>query len=415
MTRVRFVTRWTIGAVLVLLAVTGVQPGSAAQPEADASLSGNAEQAPGFSKEDNDAFAFILAAQLSATPLAGPFSANLTEEQSRIALSWANVDVADFHARAVFTVPDSLSAVPWDAGFMFRDSPAGTLRVAIDAGGSWYFSTGTAGPSLFGPVEIDVTPGAANTLDLLVANDRAVLGVNGVLAAMIDLPAGTSPADVAVGSSFYDDQTLPERVTPFRDFVVLPFDPDAMTAAEQRGASAPTNIEAFTGYVTETRQIAPWAGPFAGRLVEATPGTVPLAAAGVALADFGAVATIVNPVDTGGVPWDAGFQFRSDAVVTNRITLGSDGMVYAVSPESGVQVVGTATTFDATPGAANELQLFVRGNSALVGVNGELVAAVELGSEGVVSDVQVGAAFFDEDFEQDRATGYEGFSVWQMT
>ena len=113
-------------------------------------------------------------------------------------------------------------------------------------------------------------------------------------------------------------------------------------------------------------------------------------------------------------PWDAGFQFRGDADVTIRIVVGSNGEVYAIPPDEPALIVGTATAFDLAPGAVNQLQLFVRGGVALVGVNGEFVAAIELLGPPVVSDVQVGAAFFDEDFVQDRATAYEGFSVWQM-
>ena len=122
----------------------------------------------------------------------------------------------------------------------------------------------------------------------------------------------------------------------------------------------------------------------------------------------------MNPDDIATMPWDAGFQFRGEADTTFRIVVGSTGEVYAIPPDEPALIVGTAAAFDLAPGSVNQLQLFVRGGVALFGVNGEYVAAIELLAPPVVSDVQIGTAFFNEDFVQDRATGYEGFSVWQM-
>ncbi len=398
--------------------VTPESPGTAPDtPSGGASSSATAEADAGFSAEDAELFSVILAMQAQATPLAGPFTANLTEEDGRISLSWADVDLRDFHARAVFDVPETVSDVPWNVGFMFRTGPQGTVRVAVDSLGNWYASAGTGGPAAAGQgTEVITDAGGSNTIDLLVADERAVLGVNGNLVATIDLAAETGAADVAAGSGFYSDQTLPDRVTPFRDFVVLPFDPDAMASSVDGGTTAPAAVEAeaFVEYATETAQVAPFIGPFAGRLVETAPGTVPLAPAGVALADFGAVATFINPSDTASALWDAGFEFRGDAAVTNRIVVGSTGEVYAVIPEQSPQIVGMAAAYDPTPGAANQFQLFVRGDIALFGVNGEYVASIALPTAPLAADVQIGTAFFDDDFVQNRVTAYEGFSIWQM-
>lgn len=381
------------------------------EPTAAAEPTFAAEPAPTVSPDDVAAFATILASQSQVEPLAGPFNANLTEEEGRIALSWADVELAGFHARATFSVPVTTSDIPWNAGFMFRASPAGTMRVAVDSDGNWFFAVGAASPTAVGSVSGLVTdPGGANTLDLIVAHETAVLGVNGEFAAVIDLPNDTAAGDIAAGSAFFTDQTLPERVTPFSDFVVLPFDPDAVSVAEPLPAAA----DEFASLLAETAQVAPLAGPFAGRLVESSPGTAPLAPAGVALADFGAVATFVAPEDVSDGLWDAGIEFRSDADVTHRLILGFNGEVYAVLPGESPRIVGTATTIDATPGAANALQLFVEDGRALVGVNGEFVAALDLVHEPVAADVLAGAAFFDEDFERGRVTAYEDFQVWEI-
>lgn len=370
-----------------------------------------------ITQEDVDTFEFLLQAQSTVPPVAGPFTANLKEEPGPIAASWANVDLADFHATATFTVPDTTSDVPWDIGFMFRISPEGTLRVSVDQDGTWYASAGENAPASLGTVTgLDATPGAENTLDLLVLGDHAVLGINGVLAARIDLPEGGTASDVAAGAGFYTDQQLPGRVTLFRDFVVRPFDPDALETTPPPTEPATFSPEAeqqFAGYVASSGSIAPLVGPLSGALEETGGGTVALAGSGVSLADFGAVATFVNPDDLSGT-WDGGIQFRTDANGTNRIVLRSNGQVQVVQGNGTVAIAGLASSYDATPGAANTLQVFVAGNQALVGVNGTLVADITLAVAPVAGDVQVGAGFFGEDQLAGRVTIYDGFSVWSI-
>ena len=148
------VSHWIIALAFALSAgaLPGWVPAAVAQ-----------DDDPEFSAEDLATFATILAAQSQVVPLAGPFTANLTEEQSADRLAWADVELADFHARAVFAVPDAASDVPWDIGFMFRSSPDGTLRVAIDSRGNWYLSRGTGAPAVTGRPAGVVTEGEART------------------------------------------------------------------------------------------------------------------------------------------------------------------------------------------------------------------------------------------------------------
>jgi hypothetical protein len=363
------------------------------------------------SPDDAAAFAMVLAAQSQAEPLAGPFNANLTEEDGRIALSWADVDLVDFHARATFSVPRTASDTAWDVGFMFRTSPAGTLRVAVATDGAWYFAVGAASPAAFGSLSGVLTdPGGANTLDLIVAEETAVLGVNGEFAALINLPADSAAGDVAAGSAFFTDQTLPERVTPFREFVVLPFDLDAISSAQPPAAAS----DEFASLLAETSRIAPLAGPFAGRLVESSPDAAPIASAGVALYDFAAVVTFVTPGEVASPPWDAGLQFQSAVGTPNRIVLSHTGEVYVVIPEEDPQRLGNAAMFDPEPGASNTLHVFVEGDRALIGVNGTYVASAEILIDFLETDVEVGAAFFAGDFEQGRVTAYEDFQIWEI-
>ncbi|MFN8675250.1 MAG: hypothetical protein U0Z70_02615 [Thermomicrobiales bacterium] len=381
-----------------------------------------AEQTPGPvqdeppSDDDLAMFAYLIEAQSGISPVAGPFTANLKEEVGPIAVSWANVDLADFHATATFTVPDTASDVPWDIGFMFRVSNDGTLRVAVDQDSRWFASVGEAAPASSGTLtNLDATPGAENTLDLLVSGDRAVLGVNGTYAASIELPAGGTAGDVAAGAGFFTDQQQAERVTAFRDFMVRPFDLAALDATPPPTTAtiSPEAEQQFAGYVASTQSIAPLVGPLAGTLEEGGAGSVALANAGVSLADFGAVATFVNPDDL-TTTWDGGIQFRTDANGANRIVLRSNGQVQVVQGDGSVAIAGMAASFDAAPGAVNTLQVFVAGDQALVGVNDTLVADIALVVEPVLGDVQVGAGFFGEDQVAGRVTTYDGFSVWSI-
>jgi hypothetical protein len=232
--------------------------------------------------------------------------------------------------------------------------------------------------------------------------------------ATVDLPAGSTTGDVAAEAGIYADQSSPGRTTPFSDFVILALDANALAPAEG-GGFAPEDVARFQSLLAETETVAPLVGPFSGRLVEATVGTVPQAPAGVTITDFGTTATFTNPTDTEAGLWDAGFQFRSQGDVNNRVVVDSLGGVYAIVAGAPSQLLGTASTYDASAGGTNTLQLFVEGDRALFGVNGELAAVVELTAEPVAADVLIGAGFFSEDFVVGRVTDYRDFRVWEIT
>ena len=92
----------------------------------------------------------------------------------------------------------------------------------------------------------------------------------------------------------------------------------------------------------------------------------------------------------------------------------SGGEVFLVLPDGSTTNVGLSPTYDSSPGARNEFQLFVNGDRALIGVNGALAASVILSDAPVTSDVIVGSPFFAEDSIAGRIVSYEGFSVWDM-
>jgi hypothetical protein len=137
--------------------------------------------------------------------------------------------------------------------------------------------------------------------------------------------------------------------------------------------------------------------------------------AGVTLADFGASVTFTNP-DTAAADSDIGFQFRvsADGQERNWIVVDSLGVVFVRIAGAEWVNAGAAATYDTSAGATNTLQIFVRADEALVGVNDQFVTALDLLAEPVASDVAIGTAFFDVDFLQDRVTAYEDFRVWEL-
>jgi hypothetical protein len=369
----------------------------------------------GVPDEDADLFASVLAAQADVEPISGPYNAILREVAGVVMVAWADVNLAEFHASGTAEVPADAGGVAWDVGFMFGTSPSGTLRIAVDAQRQVFFSVGAGGPAVVGQASgLRTNPGETNTLDLMVAGDRAWLGVNGELAATADLPADATASDVGFGSGFYSDQTVADRLLAFDDFAVRDLDPSALGATSSTTGPTAEQIAEFAALVADMENVAPVAGPFSGRLVEATQGSVPLAPAGVSLADFGASATFVNPDNPTGALWDSGFRFRDDGTNNNRIVIDSLGDVYVLLAGEEARKVATAASYDAAAGGSNTLHLFVDGDEALFGVNGELVAAIELGAAPVASDVQIGTGFFSEDFVVGRVTDYRDFQVWEM-
>jgi hypothetical protein len=374
-----------------------------------------AEASPTVSPADAEQFVALLESQADAETLAGPFNANLKETEGSISLSWADLQVADFHASAVVDVPEATSDIPWDAGFIFRQSPAGTFRIAISADGNWYFSVGTDSPTASGPIStLEADAGASNTLDLMVEGQTAWLGVNGELAGVVSLPGDGQAADLALGTGFYANEVVNDRVSPFQDFVVRSLPPGSLGTAGGGGTEG-SAAEEFQTILGGLDAATPLSGPFAGRLVEATAGTVPVAPAGVAVSDFAASAIFVNPTTDTETLWDFGYQFRENDTDRNRVVIDSNGDIFTTLAGQDPAQAGHSDAFDPAPGASNTLQLFVVGNRAYFGVNGEFAATINLTADALTSDVMAGSGFFNEDFLIGRITDYKDFLVWDLT
>jgi hypothetical protein len=408
---------WPVGPRMMRPSIPGPAPAPSVTPPAPQPTV-TPDETPTPTSADAETFATILAARAAAQPLAGPLSGTLLEVEGHVAAAFAGVRVSGFHAHGVLDVPQMHSNIPWNIGFVFGESPAGTLRIAADSLGGWYFNVGGAIPQVSGSVVgIRTSAGDANTIDLVVVDRRALFGVNGVLAAAVDLPADAGAGDVALGTGFYTDQQLVGRLTEYHDFVILSVEGEALPEVSPTPTPSPSPAErdAFAARLADTVQTPPDAGPYSGRLVEATVGQVALAPAGVSLADFGAIATFINPAGPAQGLWDSGFQFRAKSESErNRIIVDSLGDVYV--ERTGVAVVKVANVpwYDAESGATNTLQLFVEGERALFGVNGQFVSAIDLAAPPVASDVLIGTGMFNEDFVTGRVTDFQDFQVWEF-
>jgi hypothetical protein len=138
--------------------------------------------------------------------------------------------------------------------------------------------------------------------------------------------------------------------------------------------------------------------------------------AGIAVADFSATATFVNPRDPSEIPWDIGIAFHvnlEQQLTLQGVYLDSGGSWYYTDVlQGGIQQSGAAPTFDPSPGGVNTLDLIVDGGTALFGVNGAFVARIELpGSSS--GDVMAATNFHVGNVVEGREITFRNFQVWE--
>ena len=71
-------------------------------------------------------------------------------------------------------------------------------------------------------------PARSNTIDLMAEGETAWLGVNGELVGVVNLPANGEAADLALGTGFYANEVVTDRVTGFHDFIVRSLAPGSL-------------------------------------------------------------------------------------------------------------------------------------------------------------------------------------------
>lgn len=179
----------------------------------------------------------IFAAYLDAEPelsiLFGPDAGDLTQQSDSIALASANLNVSDFIAHAEFTNPFAASQGGWDIGFFFRVGQSDPhFRLVITSTGNWYLTPSAGDPIQQGDVaNLKTRANQRNTIDLVVIGDAGYFGVNGAFVDKLDLSSVTQSGDVAVGTSFFQDNFKEGAVTSYKNFVVWKVDPSVIGGA----------------------------------------------------------------------------------------------------------------------------------------------------------------------------------------
>jgi hypothetical protein len=181
-----------------------------------------------------------------------------------------------------------------------------------------------------------------------------------------------------------------------------------LTVADEDAARFAGALAARDG----ARQLA---GPIGNPLPQAV-GVFLGSPAGIAVADFSATVTFVNPRDPSEIPWDVGIAFHvnlEQQLKLRGVYLDSGGSWYYTDIlQGGIQQSGAAPTFDPSPGGVNTLDLIVDGGTALFGANGAFVARIELpgASSG---DVMAATNFHVGNVEEGREITFSNFQVWE--
>ena len=147
--------------------------------------------------------------------------------------------------------------------------------------GTWSFSVGVDPPdSTVVAPNLDTTPGAVNTLDLIVDEFQAIFGINGEFVGVLALPEIDPTGDVYASTGFLSDLVVPGRTIELSEFAVYEVPsaetgsaealPDARAAIDTNGVPRPVSLNAGScddlGSVVETLTDATYpAGEFAGQ------------------------------------------------------------------------------------------------------------------------------------------------------
>jgi hypothetical protein len=197
----------------------------------------------GAAQTNAEFFDQVVTGELSAPLLAGPYDFALEQTPNTLSAFKAGVDVRNFVAHAAFSNPAVDDGVAWDYGFQFRTTGNNEdLRIFLVSDGTWNLSIGPDFPeqSVVAP-NFDVTPGAVNTLDIIVEEFQAIVGINGEFAGVVALPELDPSGDVYASTGFFGDLVVPGRIIELRDFAVydVPGEAAPAEAAQVVGGELP--------------------------------------------------------------------------------------------------------------------------------------------------------------------------------
>ena len=213
-------------------------------PNVQATASGTLRRAGGAMAQGTDSraraqdataeCASLLDSRASTLSVAGPFYGSLEQGQGMLTRVNAAVTAADFSATATFFNPTSATTVPWEFGFAFHETAdqQAVQQILLVSTGTWYYAAWPNAASTSGPAPtFDISPGAANTLDLVVAGGMAQVCLNGQFLTTVALPSAVA-SDVYIVTGFVTEYIVDGRIIGYQDFEVWPA-PTTITRAQQ--------------------------------------------------------------------------------------------------------------------------------------------------------------------------------------
>lgn len=171
-----------------------------------------------------DVFEAARTAALGTTPSIGGRFGTFSQTNDLFDWDTSAVSVQNFCTIVTFDNPTDYST-PSDVGIGFRASNGNTTgyRIIVRSDGSWYFELAGQQPVSQGTAAgFDQLPGVSNTIELLVQGGTAILAINGVVQAPVDVSAIQTPGDVYVGTGFLGGDTVAGRRVPYRDWWIYP-------------------------------------------------------------------------------------------------------------------------------------------------------------------------------------------------
>ncbi|MFM9105214.1 MAG: hypothetical protein ACKOWF_00770, partial [Chloroflexota bacterium] len=169
----------------------------------------------------------------------------------------------------------------------------------------------------------------------------------------------------------------------------------------------------FRELLGAARANAPAAAGLTGDL-DFGPGVMATSESGVAVSDFVASATFVNPWAASERPFDFGFAFRHTATDEHlRLIIDSGG---AWTLQNGLETIDSGSGAPVRPdaGASNTLELAAQGNRGWFGLNGQFVGTLDLSGRALPGDVLAAAGFFTENAAVEGVVRFTRFTVWPL-
>jgi hypothetical protein len=194
----------------------------------------------GLGQSSTEVFEQAITGEVSGPILAGPFESPLEQQPGVLVVYRAGIDVSDFVVHAAFANPVEDDGTLWDVGFQFRTTGNDEdLRVFVVSDGTWNFSVGASPPELSSATtNFDATPGAVNTLDMIVNGSQALFGINGQFEGGIALPEVPASGDVYASTGFLGDLAVSGRVIGLSEFSVYALAETDPTQQDQNAAPA---------------------------------------------------------------------------------------------------------------------------------------------------------------------------------